>query len=136
MIKRLGIVLFSFLLLSGCNGSDIKRSTELEKEFHSAINTVSDNRDSEVYIKTLANFKWDKAFLINPYTSQEEIEKQISVTFKDPSNINSRDDIYLLIFLHQGKVIQYAEIDRLKSSLSLGEKAYLTPSDDVIYIER
>jgi len=136
LIKRVGIVLFSFLLLTGCNDSNIKRNTEFEQDIQSALIMVSDNSDSEIYINALVNFEWDKAFLIKPYTSQEEIKEQVGVKFKDQSNISSRDDIYLLIFLNQDKVIQYVEIDRLKTSFSLGDKEYLTPSNDVIYIER
>ncbi|KAB2336345.1 hypothetical protein F7731_12745 [Cytobacillus depressus] len=136
MIKRMGIVLFSLLLLIGCNNYNIKQNTELEKNINTSIIMVSDKSDSEIYIKAFTNFEWDKAFLINPYTSQEEIEKQVGVNFKDPSNISSRDDIYLLIFLNNGKVVQYAEINRLQTSFSLADKEFLTPSNDIIYIER
>ncbi|MCJ8007241.1 hypothetical protein ACFFF5_07025 [Lederbergia wuyishanensis] len=136
MNKRMVIFLFSLLLLIGCNGNKIKRNTELEKDINSSIIMVSDNSESEVNIKDLANFEWDKAFLINPYTPQEEIEKQVGVNFKDPSNISSRDDIYLLIFLNNGKVVQYAEINRLQTSFNLADKEYLTPSNDLMNIKR
>lgn len=136
LIKRMSVVLFSFLLLIGCTDSNIKRSTELEQDIQSAIIMVSDSSNSKIYINALVNFEWDKAFLIKPYTSEEEIEEQVGVKFKDQSNISSRDDIYLLIFLNRDKVIRYVEIDRLKTSFSLGDKEYLTHSNDLIYIER
>ncbi|MEK4130334.1 hypothetical protein NYE67_11670 [Solibacillus sp. FSL W8-0474] len=136
MIKQMGIVLFSLLLLMGCNDSSLKRNTELEEKLHSSIIMVSDNSTSAHYIDSFVDFKWDKAYLIQPYTTQANIEKQLGVDFKEPSNIGLRDDIYLLVFLNQGKAVQYAEIERLKTTFSLGDKEYLEPSNDIIYIER
>lgn len=84
----------------------------------------------------MAKFKWDKAFLFAPYTPQESIDEQIGVDFKDQSNIDSRDDIYLLVFLYGDKVVQYAVINRQQSDFSIGVKEYLTPSNASIKIER
>lgn len=97
---------------------------------------VSDNSTSAHYIDSFVDFKWDKAFLVQPYTTQTDLEKQLGVKFTDPSNIGTRDDIYLLIFVNENKVVQYAEIERLKTTFSLGDKEYLEPSNDIIYIER
>lgn len=132
----MGVVLFSLLLLMGCNYSSIKRNTELEKDLHSSIIMVTDNSQSAVYIETFTDFKWEKAFLVQPYTTQADIEKQLGVEFKDPSNIGLRDDIYLLVFINEGKVVQYAEIERVGTNFSLDDKEYLEPSNDIINIER
>ncbi|MBD8036914.1 hypothetical protein H9635_09170 [Solibacillus sp. A46] len=136
MIKQMGVVLFSLLLLMGCNDSSEKRNTELEEKLNSSIIMVSDNSTSAHYIDSFVDFKWDKAFLVQPYTTQTDLEKQLGVKFTDPSNIGTRDDIYLLIFVNENKVVQYAEIERLKTTFSLGDKEYLEPSNDIIYIER
>ena len=56
--------------------------------------------------------------------------------FKDPSNIHSKDDIYLLIFLENRHVVQYAELNRHQSNFSLGEVDYITPTNDLILVER
>lgn len=42
------------------------------------------------------------AFHFTPYTTQEGINEQLAVDFIDQSNIDSRDDIYLLVFLNGG----------------------------------
>lgn len=123
-------------MLVGCNNSKVQRNTKLETDIKSLITMVSDKSESEINIKDFINFDWDKVFLIKPYTSQENIEKQIGVIFKDPSNITLRDDIYLLIFLHKDKVVQYAELHRQKCDFSIGEHEYLTPSNDLLYIKR
>ncbi len=136
MIKQIAVILLSGLLITGCNDSDIKRNTEIEERLHSSIIMVSDNSTSKTYLNTFDDFEWDKAFLVQPYTTQADIEKQIGVKFTDSSNIGSRDDIYLLVFVDEGKAVQYAEIERLHTTFSLGDKEYLEPTNDVIYIER
>ncbi|MER2029937.1 MAG: hypothetical protein ABS903_12290 [Solibacillus sp.] len=136
MIKQIVVILLSLLLITGCNDSDIKRNTEIEERLHYSIIMVSDNSTSKTYLNTFDDFEWDKAFLVQPYTTQEDIEKQIGVKFKDSSNIGSRNDIYLLVFVEEGKAVQYAEIERLHTTFSLGDKEYLEPTNDVIYIER
>lgn len=130
------IILSLVVVLMGCNDNDIERNTELENALTSMISLVSDNSASETNMKDLINFEWDKAFLIKPYTSEAEIEKQIGVNFKDESNIGSRDDIYLLIFLNDDKVVQYAELTRQQCDFSLKEEEYLTPSNDLLYVIR
>ncbi|MER2112157.1 MAG: hypothetical protein ABS960_05640 [Solibacillus isronensis] len=136
MIKQIVVILLSLLLITGCNDSDIKRNTEIEERLLSSIIMVSDNSTSKTYLNTFDDFEWDKAFLVQPYTTQADIEKQIGVKFTDSSNIGSRDDIYLLVFVDEGSAVQYAEIERLHTTFSLGDKEYLEPSNDVIYIER
>ncbi|MFE7282748.1 hypothetical protein ACFU75_20865, partial [Heyndrickxia sporothermodurans] len=68
-----------------------------------------------------------------PYTVQESINEQLGTKFKDPSNIDRRDDIYLLVFLQKSKVVQYAEINRQHLDFSL-DKEYLTPEDATVKI--
>lgn len=97
---------------------------------------VEDKNKSEIGIKTLTTFDWDKAFLFTPYSTQEAIEDELGTDFKDPSNISMRDDIYLLVFLEGNKVVQYVEMERQGSDFSIGGKGHLTPSNEVISIER
>lgn len=132
-MKPITIFIFSLLFLVGCNQSSVQHNTELEESFNSI---VEDKNNSEVSIKTLAKFNWDKAILFEPYTTQDEINELLGVDFKDPSNIDMRDDIYLLVFLSDSKVVQYAEINRQQSDFSIEENEYLTPSNDLIIIER
>ena len=132
-MKSFTVFIFSLLFLVGCNQSNVQNNTELEESIDSI---VEDKNNSEVSLESLANFNWDKAILFIPYTTQESINEQLGVDFKDPSSIDMRDDIYLLVFLNDSKVVQYAEINRQHSDFSIGEKEYLTPSNDLISIER
>lgn len=132
-MKKLTVLILTLVLLVGCSQNSVQRNTELEESISSI---VEDKNKSEINIESLADFEWDKAFLFTPYTTQEGINEQLGVDFKDPSHINIRDDIYLLIFLNDDKVVQYAEINRQQSDFSISKKEHLTPSNASISIER
>ncbi|MFZ7945979.1 hypothetical protein [Neobacillus sp. 19] len=132
-MKKVIIVILSLYLLVGCSDSNVHQNKKLEESIHTVVENKS---KSEINITSLAKFTWDKAFIFPPYTTQESIDEQLDVHFKDPSNIDKRDDIYLLVFLNKGKVVQYAEIKRQKSDFSIGEKKFLTPSSASIKIVR
>ena len=117
------------LVLVGCN----QRNADLEDSIHSI---VKDENKSEIKIQSLTNEDWDKAFLFTPYSTEKGIEEQLGTKFNDKSYIFLRDDIFLLVFLYEDKVVQYAEIKRHGSDFSTGNKNYLTPSDHLILIER
>lgn len=128
------MISFLFIVLvAGCNQKSIKHNKDLEE---SIFSIVEDENNSEISVGALTDFEWDQAFLFEPYTPDEQMEKELGVEFEDPSNLRSRDDIYLLVFMDDGKVIQYAEVDRQGSDFSIGGVEYLTPEQDVIEISR
>ncbi|TMU84104.1 hypothetical protein FGG79_18395 [Bacillus sp. BHET2] len=132
-MKKIYVFFLLLLLLAGCSQSNVKHNTDLEKGIYSV---VGEKNKSEINLKSLTTFDWDKAFLFTPYSTQDGIEEQLGSDFNDPSNIDTRDDIYLMVFLNKEKVVQYIEIERQGADFSIVEKGYLTPSDDVIRIER
>ena len=132
-MKKISVFVLLLLLLVGCSQSDVQHNTDLEESIYSI---VENENKSQININLLTTFDWDEAFLFTPYSTQEGIEEQLGTDFKDPSNIDTRDDIYLLVFLNKNKVVQYAEVERQGFDFSIGEKGYITPSEDVINIER
>ncbi|MQR94168.1 hypothetical protein [Fictibacillus phosphorivorans] len=128
--NRIIISILILQLLTGC--SRVTHNTDLENSIQTI---VKDKNKSQVNIDSLANFEWDKGYLFPPYTAEESMEKKMGVNFKDRSNINSRDDIYLLVFLNNEKVVQYVEMYRNQSDFSI-EKEYITPSKALIKIKR
>ncbi|OAT81921.1 hypothetical protein A6P54_10435 [Bacillus sp. MKU004] len=132
-MKKLMISFLFIVLVAGCNQKSIKHNKDLEE---SIFSIVEDENNSEISVGALTDFEWDQAFLFEPYTPEEQMEKELGVEFEDPSNLRSRDDIYLLVFMDDGKVIQYAEVDRQGSDFSIGGVEYLTPEQDVIEISR
>jgi len=116
-------------VLLGSTLDYVPRNKNLEQSIEAAMkNKAKDEDRIEVDIVSLTNFDWDQAFLFTPYTPQESIDEQLKIHFKDPSNIDTRDDIYLMIFMKDDKVVQYAEINKEEAYLSMGEEGYLTPT--------
>ncbi|QQZ09989.1 hypothetical protein [Heyndrickxia vini] len=129
-LKKAMILLCSLILLAGC--SSVKHNKKAES---SIAQVIKKGKSHEIDLNSLTDFTWDKAFIFPPYTVQESINKQLGTKFKDPSNIDKRDDIYLLVFLQKGKVVQYAEINRQHVDFSLNNE-YLTPEDAIVKILR
>lgn len=132
LLKYLTLFLLA-MVITGCRINDIERIETFENALSS---TVKNQQNKEIEIHSIADFKWDKAYLFPPYTPQESIERKLGIEFDDPSNISSRDDIHLFVFLHEGKVVRYAEIKRQKADFTMDGKEYLTPSEDVLKVER
>lgn len=129
----LGLLIFSMI---GCSESQPERNKAFERDIQSHMSMVSDDSDSKISITELTDFEWDKAYLFEPYISEEEMEQEIGVNFKDQSNIYTRDDISLLLFLKNGEVVHYAELKRWEADFSIGGEAYLTPDRDLLIISR
>lgn len=132
-MKKVVLVIFSSLFLISGSQNSVEHNTILEESFRSP---VEEGATKKINVHSLADFTWDKAFLFPPYTVQGSINEQLGVRFKDPSNMDMRDDIYLMIFLKEGQVVQYVEIDRQQADFTIGEKEYLTPANDTIRITR
>ncbi|SFE92174.1 hypothetical protein SAMN05428981_11066 [Bacillus sp. OV194] len=120
-MKKISVFVLLLLLLVGC--SQVQHNKDLENSFYSV---VKDKSESEINLKTLTTFEWDKAFLITPYSTQEGIKQQLGTDFIDSSNISMRDDIYLLVFLNKDNVVQYVEMERQGVDFSMGEREFLT----------
>lgn len=131
-MKKIAICLLILLLAAGCSQAKAERDTDLETEIQ---NIAAENTDKEIDLASLIDFDWEKAYLFTPYMPPESINKELGFKFKDPSGIEHRDDICLLVFTNQDKVVQYAELSRV-ASYNFGDKEYLTPSDATLYFSR
>lgn len=123
------LILSLLLLLTGCN----KYNTDLEDSIDSVVKNESENK---IIINPLTNFEWDKGFLFQPYSTEKSINEELKIRFKHKSNIDQRDDIYLLVFLNDDKAIQYVEIKRNGADFTISNQKYITPDDDIIEIQR
>src|SRR5699024_3743860 len=129
MLKKIIFLLVTLLLLIACSA---EQNTELEESINSVI---EDENNQEININTLTTIEWDEAHLFAPYATKSGMEERLGIN-RDKSYIGMRDDVFLLVFVKDDKAIKNAEIKHQGSNLSAGEESYLTPSNDVIYIER
>jgi hypothetical protein len=132
-LKKIIVIVLSLIMLMGCNQNRVHHNKELEESFHSVMQ--KENID-QLKLNTLTDFTWDKAFIFTPYTPQENITKQLGAEFKEPSKISSRDDINLVVFMNNEKVIQYVEVDRKYGDLIADDRNALTPMDNIIEIKK
>lgn len=73
--------------------------------------TVTDSIGKEIVINSITNFNWDSLYVITPYTPKEVISSRFGFNPYDESyaEISSRDDINLLLFVKEKKVILTVE---------------------------
>jgi hypothetical protein len=121
---------FGLIFITGCS-LGVLHNKKLEESIHSAM-----KENGKVKLNEAADFDWDTAHLFHPYTTQSEINDKLGFTFKDPSDIKKRDDIYLLVFVHDHKVVQYVELSREFGDPVHENNETLTPSDAVFDVKR
>lgn len=130
IIGLIVVVVIAFIL----DLNRAQKNRELENLIYSI---VEDKKNREFNLNPLTDFTWDNAELFGPYTTKELIEESLGVSYNGQTGgIDYREDLFLLVFLHDNKVVQYAYLDRQDGVNFGGKKADITPFDDVIKIER
>ena len=125
------LILFLFLQVFSQSQSNVDRNIQLRSD----IRSILEEKDTtEISLNILVNFEWDKAFLFIPYTSYMDIEETIGTKFMGSTD-QFIGEYYLLIFLNNDKVVHYVELP-YEPKLSIEQQRYLTPTDDLIKIER
>lgn len=95
-------------------------------KFEKTLNEQVQKAPATIDLTSLAEFKWDKAYVFGPYTSKEALHAQLGVKFPGVINMERRDDIYLFVFLYKKKVIEYAQVNRRGINIAI-DRTYLTP---------
>ncbi|KAA0965295.1 hypothetical protein FQ087_03015 [Sporosarcina sp. ANT_H38] len=89
---------------------------------------------TEISLSTLTDFDWEKASVYGPYTTIDVIEESLNVEFKGSINgIDSRDDIFLLVFAKGNHAIKTVELSR-KAGDYYEKNGTLTPKNDILII--
>lgn len=127
-MKKIMFFIVFVVLLAGCSN----HNKELEESISTAI---QQNNTEEIDLNAFTDFTWNKAFIITPYTSQKSINEQLGFKFKDSSNIASRDDINLILFVENGKVIHFVKIPRYADLIADNDDG-LTPLNSMIKIKK
>lgn len=69
------------------------------------INHIKTINKSEIEIKDIAPFKFDKIYIASPYTSKETIEKDLGIKSRYIKNNNIQDGYQEIIFINNNKVV-------------------------------
>lgn len=133
VLSLLVIVLaITFFFFQGNSSIDAKSRSELEANIVTSVK----NNPREIDFNKVTNFKWDKMYIFVPYTTDEEITKQLGFKWKysHKTNIRSLDNINLLVFVKDERVIQYLELSREYGDFI--EKNNITPTNSVIHLKQ
>jgi hypothetical protein len=98
---------------------------------------VNKGPGSRVVLAEHLTVPWDKACIFGPYTDPAEIRTmEIDVTDGDARGIHTRDDINLLIFIHDGRTVRSVAHPRARGDFApeLVGKCYST--DQAVFLVR
>lgn len=67
-------------------------------------------------LAAVTDFDWDTVYIFPPYTPASEVKKKVGRFV--PSSIEASDSVVLLVFLHRGRVVRFADFERQIGDLS------------------
>jgi hypothetical protein len=70
-----------------------------------------------VSLKSITPFSWDVVYIFPPYTPGQEIQRLTGAEPSSMKDIETRDDICLLVFMQSGRFLQTIEIPRSRADL-------------------
>jgi hypothetical protein len=77
----------------------------LAENFTKAVTQAPDN-DNRVVLPEIARFEWDRVLLVQPGTSRAAISRRIGHEWTGIDTVDGGD---LLLFIHDGKVVRFAD---------------------------
>ena len=79
---------------------------------------------TKISLNEWTDFEWDKAMIYGPYTTRNTIEDTLEIKFKGSTHgIESRDDLFLLVFANGGYAVKTVELSR--SSFDYSKNEYM-----------
>jgi len=136
-MRKLLILGISFFFLIGCGS--LYRYAKSGEVGWALKKAVRDEHKQEIVLKDFTPFKWDEFFIFNPYTSTEEVCKQLglnSIECKNTIKKESTDDSeMLLVFRQQGKVVHVEMHFRWHGDFTPAPDKPFTPANAVFIVK-
>jgi hypothetical protein len=141
-MKRLliTIIIIKLFLISACthrNQEDLKSDIELEKKFEQLTSrALIDTTSVKFRLDTLTRFSWDTLIIRTPYYPIENLieEHKIDASEINISKIHNNDNSNLLLFVENGKIINYLNLPRDKGDFSnIGDKNLILTRENCIF---
>jgi hypothetical protein len=134
-------------LFSGCANPS---QTSIYKELSTTIRSKNFTKGKTFRLKEATSFDWDKFYVFAPYTTPEDIQRSLGFNWSQSNcfGLSSRDDINLLVFVKDGKVVQFLEYPRgdvdfaeftvsFEPRLSKEKRPdYFSPATAVFYVDK
>jgi len=95
----------------------------------------SNDNVSDIRLKELTDFAWDRVHIFNPYTTNEKIDTDLDNAWRSAgqTSIDTLDNIILLIFTNKGKVVFYIDLPRYPVDLRGNYKQGGYSPDEAIF---
>jgi hypothetical protein len=119
--------LFLTLLLTICS-CEQKEQLNTDKDLEQKIKKSVTEGNKVLDLGTVADFDWDSLLIITPYANFDDIEKDLSIDLErtEHVNIESRDDINLLIFYAGGEPLRMVEYPRYPGDFANNKIEFVT----------
>lgn len=112
---------------------------QLSRSFASAIEQASQKEPAHLIVTNITDFAWDKMFIFGPYTPVATIQQALGIPWEGArkSGIEWNDSFCLLVFMHDGKVVQSCSLSRASGDFSgFSSTNALSPSEAVFKISQ
>lgn len=135
-MKKLLFTIISLSLLMGCGA--LYRYSKSGEVGWALKKAIRDDHKQEIVLKDLTHFNWDEFYVFNPYTSTDDVCKQLglsSVECKNTIKAASTDDgVMLLVFRNQGKVVHVEMHFRWHGDFTPAPDKPFTPTSAVFLV--
>jgi len=101
---------FIGVALLGCAKTE---DTEIKAELLILFDSAIENKNGTFQLSQL-NLKWDSLLIVFPYSDVQRIKfsDRINTDILSQTDIQSRDDVCVLVFLKDDKIVSYVEMSR------------------------
>ncbi len=109
---------FAILCLIVISAYSIYLSDSLEPD--EEIRDEIENKDTVFDLGELVDVQWDNVYIIPPYSDVKQFCEDNDIEYRRlKTDIEHRDDINLLVFVDEQKIVKFAEISRSISDLAV-----------------
>jgi hypothetical protein len=134
LLYLLGVA--ALVLLLGCEKS--RERQNFEQDFERALESAISTNPPSIQVSSLTHFSYDKLFNFHPYTQPKDIDTQLGFKWNSglKDEIEYQDGFNLLVFVKDGKVIQYARVRRNLCTWDLDNRNGFAPGKDVFELKK
>lgn len=119
----------SKLAMNQANAVNPVVHAELKKRFNETMQSASTG--TVIDFAAISDFEWDRMIVFGPYSTSSQINEKLGYTWTRSSLLLSNETDYMILFVHNGKVVQYLMYDGSMDSALL--ETFLPKSVKLVY---
>lgn len=128
IIMSIGAIVF--MTYNGFYRIDLPPNESLSQEIRSLI-----GEEDVIDFRNIKSFEWDRMVIVRPYSDIKKIMKRERIDYiKINTSIETHDDINLIIFVKNNKIVQYVNLERT-IEFKLNRSRSCSQDDAIFHIE-